>query len=115
MAAENMAVLSVTIGTDGAGVFGFTTATYGAITPASFRGNTISNARSGASNFGFLFASNAAANFFRRVVVQDTSGGFRVYQWTDASVAGGTVAWGNGTDKAWTSTSPSPRSLYIYY
>lgn len=113
----NTITKSVTMGTDGSAQFGFSNGSYGSISDSSLRGTTITAMRSsGVSSFGVVVAdTGATAALFNRVLVEDTSGTVRTYRMADASIGGGIFAWGNGSDKAWTSTSPSPRSVTFYY
>src|SRR5687767_10903308 len=93
----------------------------GAITPSSFRGVTIRAAGSRSGNDNFTLVLNGpelAQSFFQSVLVQRTSGASVIYRSADAVFTPGALAniWvfgSGGADPAWTSTSPSPRSIII--
>jgi len=114
---------SVTIGNIG-GVFGYNDGSgIGAISPANFRGIGITSVISDSGDWDLslqLNSNSVGQSFLKGVRVQTTSGTIRTYLASAASfsVVGPASNWNwgaGGSSMAWTSTSPSPRSLVIFY
>jgi hypothetical protein len=115
---------AMTVGTGGAGVFGFAQAVYGALNGLS--SNTLKGV-----NIAGIFSSNVATDFtlqlsgagalpqtfVQRFVIVDTAGTVRTYLASAASfISGATNEWkfGTGSSPAWTSTA-SPRQIQIFF
>lgn len=113
----------VTIGNIG-GLFGYNDGSgFGAISPATFRGISITSVVSDSGDWDLalqLNSNSVGQNYLKGVRVQTTSGTIRTYLASAASfsVVGSFSNWSwgaGGASMAWTSTSPSPRSLVIFY
>lgn len=120
--------VSVTVGDFSSGNFyGLVSggAQAGAVTPTTYRGETIFHLYSQFTQNDFVVSlggTGVAQNFFRAVVVQDTAGNFRTFLsgdvWTFTQGTSpnfrSTWQWGlGGGNRVWTSTA-SPRSVTFY-
>lgn len=124
VAGGNKASYSVTIANVGgvASTYGYNSGSVpsGAISPSLFRGLTLIDVSSKGGQYNFNLALNGvvAQTYFQYVMVQRTNGAWTQYSQQNVSAftsgpANSIWTWGTGTDLAWTSTSPSPRAIYI--
>jgi hypothetical protein len=123
---EQLVLIDVTMGTDGTTRFGYADsgsgisgAPFGSASTTAFRGKTIEilmSSGAAGNNLALRFDSAVSDSaFFKRVLVQATSGSQRTFLIGDATFITDTYTWGNGSDPAWSATSPSPRRVIIYY
>lgn len=113
---------SVTVGTTG-GVFGFSNATIGAMSPATFKGISIRAAyTSGVPQFFFSLSSlGLAQSLFNGILIQNTAGAW-VRMSTATAVSfentglnfAGCSTWVFNLSAGWSATVPSPRTMLLY-
>lgn len=123
VASQNSQPIIVTIG-NSAAQYGFNSvAVIGAVSPGTFKGNTI---RVIASDTSYDFAieilgTSLPQTLFRSVTVESTAGTIRTFLASAATFSAtsgpdkSTWLWGTGSSKVWTATSPSPRTVLIHY
>lgn len=112
---------SVTVANSGT-VFGFVLASFGAVSPTSFKGiaiDSVSTDATGGVPFDFGVSLDGggvlAQNFFRGVLVQRTNGTWVRYETaaaTSFSAGSSTWLWGTGSSPVWTGTGTRPIILY---
>lgn len=120
VAGRTSKLYSVTIGTGGASNFGYSSGGFGAISDTSIAGRsiiTLATDETGATDFTLTINGAAVSQgYIHKVEVQDTSGSVRTYFTSAATFGpGNTWTWGTGSNRVWTSTTPSPRSATISY
>jgi len=109
----------VDVAAPGSSVFGYALAAYGALTPTTLRGTTVSNvATLPTVDFRIFFDANVSQSYFRSVLVQDGTGAWRQYTSAAATFShpsGSTSQWDwTGGTAVWTSNHGN-RSLVFYY
>jgi hypothetical protein len=107
---------SVGIGNSG-GTYGYSsTLAIGTITPATFKGNTITAVIATSGPSFRLSIEGSHTNLFSRIVIQRTNGVLQTLMIGDAVRSGTTTTSWEWTvaDLLWSATSPTPRSFAIY-
>jgi hypothetical protein len=101
--------LVVTVGSPGAGTFGFLSPSFGSISPANAIGQSVVGLFCDGSRDFELRLSDAslAKSFFPRLLVQNSAGEMVNYFTADATHSTGLLTswrWGNGSSPVWTAT-----------
>jgi hypothetical protein len=93
----------------------------GSISPTTFRGSTIRAATSRQSSgydFSITINGEVPQSYFQYVMVEGTDGAWDIYRQADASYASSITtiwSWGSGSNRSWTSDSPSPRKIIVAF